>query len=620
MMRAMFRFLVPIALALSVPAGSQPPPPVVRPVLAAADLRAGTDLDGPWHYSVDPYRDGAAGFHGDAPGAGHRRYDDVDAAQAMRDDPVALYEYDMDSAPVATLPSSWLTHAPEMRYYQGLVWYGRHFTAVPTAGQRQFLRFGAVNYAADVWLNGRKVGHHEGGFTPFALEVTGVLRAGDNRLVVGVDSVASAVTVPPPVTDWENYGGITRSVRLLALPATFVDDAWVRLTRDGRIAADIRLDGPAAAGMAVTAAIPGLSLRLAGRTDASGRWHGEAPAPASLRRWSPDSPVLYDVAVEAGVDRWRDRIGFRTITVRGAQLLLNGRPLFLRGVSLHEEELGRDPGRTVTPAAARALLEEAKLGLHANYVRLAHYPHGEATLRLADELGLLVWSEVPVYWRVAWESPETLARARTILAENILRDRNRAAVAVWSIANETPVTPARTAFLSTLAGDVRRLDPDRLVSAALLTERRQVDGHPVMTVNDPLVDKVDLLAINSYNGWYGDDRLGDLARIGWKVPTDKPLLFSEFGADALAGYHDAAAPKYSEEYQAAYYRATLAALGRIPNLVGLSPWILKDFRSPRRQHPVFQQGWNRKGLISETGVRKQAFAVLADWYAAKAAP
>ncbi|WP_339426903.1 glycoside hydrolase family 2 TIM barrel-domain containing protein, partial [Pseudomonas proteolytica] len=153
---------------------------------------------------------------------------------------------------------------------------------------------------------------------------------------------------------------------------------------------------------------------------------------------------------------------------------------------MHEEELGTDPTRAMTPAAARALLSEIKEGLHGNYVRLAHYPHSDSTLRLADELGLLVWSEVPVYWQVAWSNPDTLARARTMVAENVLRDRNRAAIAIWSVANETPVTDARNAFLRTLVGDVRRLDDTRLVSAALLVERSKTADHPVMTLADPL--------------------------------------------------------------------------------------------------------------------------------------
>jgi beta-glucuronidase len=140
-----------------------------------------------------------------------------------------------------------------------------------------------------------------------------------------------------------------------------------------------------------------------------------------------------------------------------------------------------------------------------------------------------------------------------------------------------------------------------------------------MVMGDPLVAKLDVMAINTYNGWYTGDALADVPNIAWQVPTDKPLIFSEFGADALAGFHDTATRrKFSEEFQADYYRQTLAMVAKVPNLVGLSPWILKDFRSPRRQHPVYQQGWNRKGLISETGQRKQAFDVLAAWYAERA--
>ena len=172
------------------------------PILAAADLRDGLSLDGVWTYSIDPYRDGVAGFHGEAAGRGHRRWDDLDVRAARGADPLALFEYDMDTAPGATLPSSWLTHAPAMRHYQGLVWYQRRFDAAPQAGMRYFVRFGAANYAAEAWLNGQRLGRHDGGFTPFAFEVTGLLREGGNRLVVGVDSTHTESTVPPPVTDW----------------------------------------------------------------------------------------------------------------------------------------------------------------------------------------------------------------------------------------------------------------------------------------------------------------------------------------------------------------------------------------------------------------------------------
>ena len=610
-----------LALALAAPpvaAQDMTPPPRIEPVLVAADLRESTDLSGPWHYSIDPFRSGIAGFHGEAPDSGQQRWRDVDVRKAMASDSRVLYEFDLARSPLTSLPSSWLTEAPELRHYQGLMWYQRTFPAPARRQGRYFLRFGAANYSTVVYLNGQEVGRHEGGFTPFAFDVTKFLRDGDNQITVGVDSQATEATVPPPVTDWENYGGITRPVRLIAVPDTYVDDAWVRLTRDGRMAVDIHLDGPQAANRPVRLRIAELDLDRAGVTDAAGDWRATMAAPRALVRWSPERPRLYDVSVAAGDDRWRDRVGFRTVEVRGADILLNGRPIFLRGISMHEEELGVDPTRAMTPAASRALLTEIKEGLHGNYVRLAHYPHAEVTLRMADELGLLVWSEVPVYWRVAWSNPATLLRARTMLAENILRDRNRAAVAIWSVANETPVTDARNAFLRTLVTDVRRLDDTRLVSAALLVDRSNEGGHPVMTLADPLADALDVMAINTYNGWYTQDRLTDLPASEWRVPVDKPLVFSEFGADARAGFHDPAnKQKFSEEFQADYYRATLGMADKLPTLRGISPWILKDFRSPRRQNPDFQQGWNRKGLVSETGQRKQAFDVLATYYAGK---
>lgn len=607
-----------LALVLSPALAAQEAPPRPTPLLVAADLRDGIDLSGPWHYSIDPFRSGLAGFHGEAPDIGQQRWREVDVRAAMAKDSRVLYEFDLARSPLTTLPSSWLTEAPELRHYQGLMWYQRTFAAPAARHGRYFLRFGAANYATRVYLNGQEVGRHEGGFTPFAFDVTKRLRDGENQITVGVDSEASEATVPPPVTDWENYGGITRAVRLIGVPDTYVDDAWVRLTRDGRLSVDVHLDGEQAANRPVRLSVAALGLDWAGVTDAHGDWHLAMTAPRALVRWSPEHPRLYDVAITAGDDRWHDRIGFRTIAVRGHDILLNGKPIFLRGISMHEEELGAEPTRAMTPAAARALLTEIKDGLHGNYVRLAHYPHSEVTLRLADEIGLLVWSEVPVYWRVAWSNPDTLARARTMLAENILRDRNRAAVAIWSVANETPVTDARNAFLRTLVAHVRRLDDTRLVSAALLVDRSDAGGHPVMTLADPLAAAVDVLAINTYNGWYTPDRLTDMAASEWRVPGDKPLVFSEFGADARAGFHDPAnGQKFSEEFQADYYRATLAMADTLPTLRGMSPWILKDFRSPRRQNPDFQQGWNRKGLLSETGQRKQAFDVLASYYAGK---
>lgn len=581
-------------------------------LLTGAHQRDGQDLSGQWTYSKDLYRTGLTDINGWVAKSRMQRYRDLDVAAIEARGGVDFFEFDLDRGPIINVPGAWNAAAPELRYYDGLIWFQRKFNAQLLPGKRAFLRFEAVNYRAWVYLNGKEIGRHEGGFTPFVLEVTDALRSGENRLVVGVDSSHDAQSIPTSITDWDLYGGITRPVRFITTPATFIDDAMVQLRPDGRIAGEVRLQGPQAANQVVSVAIGALATARA-TTDAHGRARFELAAPRGLERWSPEKPTLYEVRFAAAGDAVRDRVGFRTIAVKGNQILLNGKPIWLRGISLHEEEFGPNPARNMTETASRALLHEIKHGLGANYVRLSHYPHSETTVRLADEMGLLVWSEIPVYWTVDWDNPAVLRKALAMQAETIYRDRNRASVIMWSVGNETPVSPSRTRFHSAMADNVRQLDPSRLVSAALLVKQ---DGD-ALAIDDPLVGKLDVLAVNIYAGWYGSDTLDAVARLKWKVPADRPLILSEFGADALAGYRNDGMKKFTEEYQAEYYRQTLAMADAIPTLRGMSPWILKDFRSPRREHPVFQNGWNRKGIVSELGVRKQAFGVLADYYRGK---
>jgi beta-glucuronidase len=612
-------FISILLLVLGCAMGRPAPAAGLRPavLLTGSLYRDSQDLSGQWTYSKDLYRTGLTDINGWVAKSRMQRYRDLDVAAIEAKGGTDFFEFDLDRGPRINVPGAWNAAEPTLRYYDGLIWFQRRFASRPLNGGRAFLRFEAVNYRAYVYLNGKEIGRHEGGFTPFVLEVTDALRAGDNRLTVGVDSTHDAQSIPTTITDWDLYGGITRPVKLVYTPATFIDDATLSLGADGRITGEVRLQGPQAAGRDVTAAIGTIATATA-RTDANGRALFDFKAPPALARWSPDHPTLYDVRFAGAGDTVRDRMGFRTIAVKGNQILLNGQPLFLRGISLHEEEFGPNPARNMTEPAARALLNEVKHGLHGNYVRLSHYPHAEVTLRLADEMGLLVWSEIPVYWTVDWDNPDVLHKALAMQAETVYRDRNRAAVVLWSVGNETPVSESRTRFHGAMADNVRALDPTRLVSAALLVKRTTINGADVTVIDDPLMNKLDVLAVNTYAGWYGNDTLDALPDMTWHLPADRPLILSEFGADALAGYHDAARKKFSEEFQADYYRKTLAMADRIPTLRGMSPWILKDFQSPRREHPVYQNGWNRKGLLSETGVRKEAFGVLADYYRAKA--
>jgi beta-glucuronidase len=589
-------------------------------LLTNALNRPGIELSGTWTYSKDRYRVSFAEMNDSPPDPRNQRFRDINVEAEERANPNLFFEYDMQRAPRVDLPGSWNKPNTELRYYDGLMWYQRSFNAEATGDRRAFLRFEAVNYHAVVYLNGQRVGEHRGGFTPFTFEVTQLLRTGSNQITVGVDSVHTDEDIPPRFTDWDIYGGVTRPIRIVYTPRTYIDDSYIRLTDDGSISATVRLDGPAAAGQTVTLALPALNVRTQGRTNAQGVASWSFRAPSNLKRWSPEDPQLYDTQLSAAGDQLNDRMGFRTIKVVGENILLNGKPIFLRGISMHEEEFGLTPVRHITPQAARALLSEIKHGLGGNYVRLSHYPHAELTVRLADEMGLLVWSEIPVYWSINFSSEKALDTARRMMAENILRDRNRASVFVWSVGNETPQNAARTRFQSQLADDARALDPTRLVSAALWADKKMVNGRLEATILDPLAEKLDLLAINTYTGWYGDNTLDQIPQVRWINRHRKPLLLSEFGADAKVHYRDPVKKaKFSEDFQAEFYAKTIEMAEGISFLRGISPWILKDFQTPRREHPVYQNGWNRKGVVSESGERKLAFHVLAEYFRKKAA-
>jgi beta-glucuronidase len=234
-------------------------------------------------------------------------------------------------------------------------------------------------------------------------------------------------------------------------------------------------------------------------------------------------------------------------------------------------------------------------------------------------MGLMVWSEIPVYWTIQWENPATKALALQQLEEMISRDINRASVVIWSVGNETPVSVTRTAFMSALVARARELDPSRLLTAALESKGGEGHGGMERVVEDPLGEKLDVAGLNEYVGWYDGppEKCRDLQ---WTVKYDKPLIISEFGADAKQGRHGKDDERWSEEYQAFVYREQVQMLSKIPNLRGMTPWILKDFRSPRRWLVGVQDGWNRKGLYSETGEKKAAFEVLHKFYQNQKSP
>lgn len=569
-----------------------------------AHARQHISLDGQWNRIIDPLENGYYSY----------RYEPLTDGYFKNRKPKTisdLIEYDFDTARKIDVPGDWNTQEDELFFYEGTIWYHRRFSVDKKADKRYVLHFGAVNYSAIVYVNGEKVGAHEGGFTPFQFDVTDRLEPGDNFVIVKVDNRREKDQVPTVNFDWWNFGGITRPVLLLELPEPYLADYALRLNDDGDgIAGSVSVSAPGAQGR-VSLSIPELGIDRELSLDASGG--ASFDLPANPVRWTPEQPRLYDVSLSYNGETVKDRVGFRSIEVDGTEILLNGKPVFLRGISIHEESpfFG---GRAWSEADARTLLSWAR-ELGCNFVRLAHYPHNETMIRTADEMGLLVWSEIPVYWTVMFDSPAVYAKAERQLEEMIERDKNRASVIMWSVANETPLEEARTVFLGNLVNRARALDPSRLITAAIDTQSNTENGK---LIQDPMAEKVDVIGVNNYCGWYGG-KPSECAGVTWESHYGKPIIMSELGGGALKGKHGGKDVRWSEEYQADVYVNNLKMLDHIEALRGMTPWILKDFRSPRRPLADIQDFWNRKGLLSEKGERKQAWYVLRDYYAQKAA-
>lgn len=574
-----------------------------------------TSLEGAWRYIVDPYENGYYNY----------RYEPFDQQESpwasafflnsKPQSPSDLIEYDFDKMETLTVPGDWNSQKPELWYYEGTIWYKKSFDyTLKEAANRMFVYFEASNYKTEVYFNGKKLGTHLGGFTPFNFEITDIIKEKDNFLVVKVDNKRVKEGVPTLNTDWWNYGGLTREVKLLEVPTNFIKDYFIQLNQQNKnqIKGYVTLDGANVGGKNVQIKIPELNINQQLKTAADGIVEFKINAD-NINYWSLENPFLYNVIVKIEEDEITDKIGFRTIKTSGKQILLNGQPVYLKGISIHEESPIRG-GRGHSEEDAKQLLDWAS-ELGCNYVRLAHYPHNEQMVRLADKMGILVWEENPVYWTIDWKNETTYQNAQQQLSELIDRDKNRASVIIWSMANETPNVPERNKFLNKLASFTRAKDDTRLISAAL--EQKDYQGNPlVRTINDPFAEVVDVLSFNQYIGWY--DGLPEKCQtITWKIKQDKPVLISEFGAGAKQGLYGDKSARWTEEYQAYLYEETLKMIDKIDGVQGFSPWVLIDFRSPRRVLPEIQDGWNRKGILSEDGKKKQAFSILQDFYRSK---
>lgn len=634
-------------------------PPEYNPpgeLLGWIDSREYQSLNGKWHYIIDPMNNGLPeeSFFGGFP------------QNKLPSEGLELIEYDFESAKVMEIPGAWNAHEKNLLFYRGPVWFYKKFNHESLNNNLTHLYIGASNFTTKVFLNGKIVGSFEGGYTSFNFDVTEHLVDGNNVLIIHVDNTLSKDSVPTKKTDWWPYGGILGDVLLISTPKKFIQNAYLQLSDLDKkeLLFKAQLNLPVITN--VNLSIPELNIYKEFLTNDSGFIEQKFNVD-DLRLWDTSNPKLYSVIVKSGNDKISDQIGFREIDVIGNKIFLNGEEIKLRGISMHAEPIDED-GFAFSRKHFKELLNYAE-SLNTNFVRAAHYPYTRHLAKLCDELGILLWEEIPVYWNINWTNPKTQASAKSMLSQLIKRDWNRASIVIWSLGNETPYSLERMNFMIRQKETAISLDSTRLISAALLSGNAEqfrslvyflaMEGlkHDFVApeekaifkgitsqmqslygdqenfsinINDPLAEHLDIIAYNEYFGWYYTSFLVD--QIGVRESTlrklmfeimpsikirsefKKPIHISEFGAGAKLNYSNKG-KIWSEEYQNKVYEHQLVMIKNNPQVQGISPWILKDFRSMMRPLANVQDYYNRKGLVDERGRKKQAFNTLAEFYA-----
>jgi beta-glucuronidase len=528
----------------------------------------------------------------------------------------------------------------EARDHVGDVWY-QTVARIPERwrGERIVLRFDAATHSAVVWVDETQVIEHEGGYTPFEADVTELVEPGSEvRITAVVSNVLTWHTIPPGYVeetaagrrrqqvfhDFFNYAGLHRTVWLYTTPASFVEDVTVVTGVDGstgttRYEVETRGDGGDVA----------VVLR-----DAEGGEVARASGPKGELRvddvqlWQPGGGYLYDLTVElhgddgALVDTYSLVVGIRTVRVDGTRFLINEQPFYFHGFGKHED------------AAVRGKAHDDAFMVHdfalmdwlgANSFRCSHYPYAEEVLEYADRHGVVVIDETPavginsglaagVFGAEPHKtfSPDTINEVtqeahRRAIDELVARDKNHPCVVLWSIANEPEsVTPEARAYFEPLAAEARRLDPTRPIGFANV-----MGATPDL---DVLTDLFDVVMLNRYYGWYASS--GDLATAelaletelsAWVAAYEKPIIFTEYGADTYPGLHDVVPAPWSEEYQVELLAMYHRVFDRFDAVVGEQIWNFADFATAPG---VIRVDGNRKGVFTRERRPKAVAHVL----------
>lgn len=636
---------------------SQKPPEYAKPsnLIGWIDNREYLSLNGQWKYIVDPMNNGLpeTSFFGGFP------------ENKTQKDGYELIEYNFDQADVINVPGAWNEQKDELFFYQGSIWLFKKFNFNIDPNKLNHLYIGASNFSTKIFLNGERVGQFNSGYTAFNFDISDYLINGENVLLVQINANLSENSVPTKKTDWWPYGGLVGDVLIVNTPKIFIENAYVQISDLQKKQLNFRAKLNLNKNMNIKLIIDELNLQRSFTTNKNGEID-EFIKFKNIDLWSPENPKLYNVTVKIEGDEIVDQIGFREIKTKGKQIFLNGTPIKFKGISMHAEPIG-EKGVAFSRAHFESLVTTSK-ELNINFIRAAHYPYTRHMAKVCDELGIMLWEEIPVYWNINWTNKQTKEDALNMLSNLVTRDWNRASVVVWSLGNETPFSKDRMTFMNDLKDRLGELDVSRLKSAAILSGDAQtfsklisiiakvglekkdltakeryifeeiVKNVPVpvekllpfeININDPLANELDLIAYNEYFGWYYTSFFS--AQIGIResllreimfelMPSfiirsefNKPIHISEFGAGAKHSFKKTN-QVWSEEYQAKVYLKQLEMLKSNPQVQGISPWILKDFRSMMRPLNNVQDFYNRKGLIDENGNKKQAFSVLSNFY------
>jgi beta-glucuronidase len=554
------------------------------PVAAMAQGTSKWPLDGTWTFALDPLNSGV-----------HNKWYAADFVTAGFDKVQVPHSFSVDR---------------RYFFYTGTAWYFKKFDApVVPKGYRTFLQFDAVFYKTGIWLNGQVAGQHEGGYTPFEIEVTHLLKE-KNTLTVQVNNAWDTTTIPgakasdakesPAMAQlyaWMNYGGITRPVKVVTRPAAFIQNIKVLAEPDlkkgnARIRITTFLKDFQSPEVKVNIYQQGQqnNIRFKQLSANTSQVVLEAVLPAA-KYWGPDAPHLYEAEVIAGADTMRKTFGIRRLEVKGTQLLLNGEPIRMGGCNRPLDYPGygsRDPVAILDKDLA--LIKSGSMELS----RISHYPVSESMLDWADKHGMLIIGEAG-NWQMTprqMADPAMRAKYESQLTEMVTRDWNHPSVIAYSLGNEFPSeTPEGIDWVKDMGAFVKSLDASRLITFASFNVWRDYVKKP----EDEASQYVDFISTNIY----GNEQLPHLQHIH-EVYPDKPVYISEFGMRLPQ--------QGKEEDRISYFRRAMDIFRRCDYLIGASVWTFNDYMS--RYPGTDPDGYRAWGLVSPDRTLRPVYAVM----------